>query len=84
MNVFQIFYLMIPAYLANMAPPLVYKLIPINAPMDFGLSIGKVRIFGDHKTWGGFIGGVIVAVIDPQKGPVRLLNIQARERPLSQ
>jgi len=62
MNIFQVFYLMIPAYLANMAPPFT-KHIKWNLPMDFGLSIGGVRIFGDHKTWKGFIAGVAVAVI---------------------
>ena len=29
--------------------------------MDFGLSLGRFRIFGDHKTWAGFFSGVIVA-----------------------
>ncbi len=31
--------------------------------MDFGASIGGIRIFGDHKTWKGFFAGVIVAVV---------------------
>ena len=63
MNIFQLFYLMIPAYVANMAPPLLAKYSPWNAPMDFGLSLNKIRIFGDHKTWAGFVFGVIAAVI---------------------
>jgi len=62
MNIFQLFYLMIPAYVANMAPVLARK-IPWNTPMDFGLSLGGVRIFGDHKTWKGFIIGVVIAVL---------------------
>ncbi len=63
MNIFQLFYLMIPAYLANMAPPVLAKRIPWNAPMDFGFSLGGIRIFGDHKTWAGFFSGLVVAVL---------------------
>jgi len=62
MNIMLVFYLMIPAYLANMAPALIGRYFP-RIPMDFGLSLGKVRIFGDNKTWAGFVSGVVVAVI---------------------
>ena len=63
MNILQLFYLMIPAYLANMTPPVLAKHIPWNAPMDFGTSLGGIRIFGDHKTWAGFVSGIVVAVL---------------------
>ena len=59
----QLLYLMIPAYLANMAPPVLAKHSPWNAPMDFGLSVGGIRIFGSHKTWAGFAIGVLVALL---------------------
>src|SRR5574341_1495087 len=62
-GIVQLFYLMIPAYLANMAPPLLARYSPWNAPMDFGFSLGKIRIFGDHKTWAGFVSGIIVALL---------------------
>lgn len=62
-SLLQLLYLMIPAYLANMAPPVLAKRIPWNAPMDFGLSLGGIRIFGDHKTWAGFVCGIIVALL---------------------
>lgn len=62
MNIMLAFYLMIPAYLANMAPALFGRFFP-RIPMDLGISLGKVRIFGDNKTWGGFVSGVVVAVI---------------------
>jgi len=62
MTLLQLLYLMIPAYVANMAP-VIAKRLPWNYPMDFGLSIGGKRIFGDHKTWKGFIIGVSIAVI---------------------
>jgi len=63
MNILQVFYLMIPAYLANMAPPVLAKHVPWNAPMDFGFSFGGIRIFGDHKTWAGFFCGVVMALL---------------------
>lgn len=59
----QLLYLMIPAYVANMAPPVLAKYSPWNAPMDFGFSLGGIRIFGDHKTWAGFVVGVLAALI---------------------
>ncbi len=63
MNIFLLFYLMIPAYLANMAPPVLARYSPWNAPMDFGVSLGKIRIFGNHKTWAGFVIGIFVALL---------------------
>src|SRR3990172_6960110 len=63
MNIIQVFYVMIPAFLANMAPPVLAKYSPLNAPMDFGFSLGGIRIFGDQKTWAGFVIGIIVAVL---------------------
>ncbi len=62
MNILQLFYLMIPAYLANMMPVFVKK-IPWNSPMDFGLSIGNIRVFGSNKTWKGFVFGIAGAVL---------------------
>jgi CDP-2,3-bis-(O-geranylgeranyl)-sn-glycerol synthase len=62
-SLLQVLYLMIPAYVANMAPPLLAKYSPWNAPMDFGLSLDGVRVFGDHKTWAGFVVGVLAALI---------------------
>lgn len=48
-------YLMIPAYLANMTPPLVRYWKGWNRPIN-------KRWLGDHKTVVGFCSGVIVAV----------------------
>ena len=31
--------------------------------MDFGLSIGNIRIFGNNKTWKGFVFGVAGAIL---------------------
>ncbi|VVB81729.1 CDP-archaeol synthase [uncultured archaeon] len=62
MNILLLLYLMLPAYLANMAPAFFGKRLS-KRPMDFGISLGKTRIFGDNKTWAGFFSGVLVAII---------------------
>jgi CDP-2,3-bis-(O-geranylgeranyl)-sn-glycerol synthase len=56
-------YFFLPAYLANMTPPLVRnaRIFDFLArPVDFGKSIGGKRIFGDHKTWRGVACAVVV------------------------
>lgn len=58
----EVFYAMVPVYLANMSPVL-FRWLPGNAPMDFGLSVGGVRLLGDNKTWRGFVVGVLAAVL---------------------
>jgi CDP-2,3-bis-(O-geranylgeranyl)-sn-glycerol synthase len=53
-----------PAGAANTFPVLTAN-IPglrnLNAPMDFGRSFRGQRIFGAHKTWRGFVTGVVMA-----------------------
>lgn len=55
-------YFYLPAAFANMGAVLS-KYVPffnqIKAPVDFGKSIGDIRIVGDHKTIGGFVFGVL-------------------------
>lgn len=56
----------LPAGIANMTPLIVNKIPGINrwnTPMDFGRSWHGARIFGDHKTWRGFICSVIAATL---------------------
>jgi len=58
-------WLMLPAYAANMAPVFAKKYKFVNSlaiPVDFGIKIGKNRLFGEHKTVRGFVVGVIAAV----------------------
>lgn len=53
----------LPAGIANMTPILAAKtplLKQWNTPMDCGARLHGVRIFGDHKTWRGFIVGTIL------------------------
>lgn len=65
--ILQAVWFILPAYIANMTPPLLSKIKFIqgfNKPMDFGrnFSDGK-RIFGEGKTWLGFILGIICGTI---------------------
>jgi CDP-2,3-bis-(O-geranylgeranyl)-sn-glycerol synthase len=56
----------LPAGVANMTPILVAnipRLKELNAPMDFGRTFRGKRIFGAHKTWRGFIAGILAATI---------------------
>lgn len=55
-----------PAAFANGIPVFVARwpgLKKLEAPMDFGKTYRGKRIFGSHKTWRGFIAGVIIATI---------------------
>jgi CDP-2,3-bis-(O-geranylgeranyl)-sn-glycerol synthase len=53
------FWFFLPAYLANPAAVLVGG----GTPMDFGVTLrDKRRLFGDGKTWRGFVGGGLVGV----------------------
>jgi CDP-2,3-bis-(O-geranylgeranyl)-sn-glycerol synthase len=56
----------LPAAIANVTPILVAKmpgLRNLDMPMDFGHLFRGKRIFGSHKTWRGFISGLIMATL---------------------
>lgn len=57
----QIFWLFFPAGLANMAPVL-FKWIPFDTPIDFDKTWRGKVIFGPHKTYRGFIVGILSAI----------------------
>ncbi len=57
------FVFFLPAGIANMMPVLVAKVPFLNVAMDFGHSFRGKRIFGDHKTWRGFVFGIFGAGI---------------------
>jgi len=51
-------YFFLPAYFANMTPPLVRNariFESLDKPVDFGKSVAGKRIFGSHKTWRGVV-----------------------------
>lgn len=58
--------LFFPAAIANMMPVFANKIPKLNqwhTPMDFGKTWKGVRLFGDHKTWRGFITGTVIGSI---------------------
>lgn len=64
-NILRALWIFLPAYVANMAPVLVAKIIPgWNTPMDGG-RVGKdgMRILGPGKTWRGLVGGAVFGAI---------------------
>lgn len=59
-------YFFLPAYFANITPPLINKAALFNffdRPVDFGKNFLGWPIFGSHKTWRGVIFGVIVGLL---------------------
>lgn len=62
MSVWQLLFLMVPAYVANMAPVLV-KWWKWTAPLDCGLAVGGARLLGDNKTWRGVIAGTVAGAV---------------------
>ncbi len=59
-------YLLLPVYLANMAPVIVQRLgywKQLAKPIDGGLKLFGQDLLGKGKTWRGLIIGVLVAMI---------------------
>lgn len=65
MIILQALYLMLPAYLANMAPVIAGKIWghKFSQPLDFGKKYQGRDILGKNKTWRGLLVAVIVAII---------------------
>jgi len=61
--VLKCFYLMLPAYFANMAPVIVKKINILVFPIDFNKKINNKPILGKNKTFRGLTFGIIFAVI---------------------
>lgn len=60
------FYLILPAYIANMMPVLFAHaqwLEGLAQPVDGGRRLGAQTIFGPHKTWRGLIVGTVFGFI---------------------
>ena len=57
------FYLMLPAYFANMAPVIVKRIDFLAFPVDFSKTLGKKPILGKNKTFRGLIFGIVFAII---------------------
>lgn len=60
------FYFFLPAYFANMTPPIARKIGIfkfLEKPVDFNKKFFDQPIFGSHKTWRGVILGAIVGTL---------------------
>ena len=56
-------YLLLPGLIANMVPPLCKPIGWLKYPIDFGMKWKGKRIFGDHKTFRGFVFGIMFAML---------------------
>ena len=63
MFLLKCFYLMLPAYFANMAPVMVKKINLFVFPIDFNRKINNNPILGKNKTFRGLIFGIVFAII---------------------
>lgn len=62
----QTIYIALPAIAANTTPPSaaqLHVLESLNKPIDFGRTFRGKRIFGDHKTFRGYVIGIPAAII---------------------
>lgn len=57
-----VFWFFLPAGVANMVP-ILFKWLPLlDTPIDFNKKIGELPVFGPHKTYRGFLVGIIFAI----------------------
>ncbi len=63
MLLLKCFYLMLPAYFANMAPVMVKKINLFAAPIDFNKKMNGNPLLGKNKTYRGLVFGIVFAVI---------------------
>ena len=61
--ILKCFYLMLPAYFANMAPVMVRRISIFAFPIDSNKKMNNKPILGKNKTFRGFIFGTISGVI---------------------
>ncbi len=61
--VLKCFYLMLPAYFANMAPVIVKRMGLLGFPIDYGKKISGKPVLGENKTFRGLVFGIIFAVL---------------------
>ncbi|MEM1988525.1 MAG: CDP-2,3-bis-(O-geranylgeranyl)-sn-glycerol synthase [Candidatus Woesearchaeota archaeon] len=63
LGILQAVWFLLPAYVANSAPVVVYKINFLNVPVDFNKKYKGKPIFGTHKTWRGLFFGVLFGMI---------------------
>ena len=61
--IIKTFWFLLPAAVANMSP-VIFKWVPfLNYPVDFNYSFKGKPLFGKHKTYRGFLFGVLMAIL---------------------
>ena len=65
--ILESFLLFLPAFAGNAMPVLISRIKLFNglfkAPLDAGVLFGSNRLFGENKTWGGLLAGLIAGLI---------------------
>ena len=65
-KVVQSLFFFLPGYIANMFPVVLTNvrwMQFLKKPVDCGVKIGKMSLFGEHKTYFGFLAGVFGGVV---------------------
>jgi CDP-2,3-bis-(O-geranylgeranyl)-sn-glycerol synthase len=60
--ILQCFYLMLPAYFANMAPVISKKINFLNVPIDLNIKLNNKPILGKNKTFRGLFFGILFSI----------------------
>ncbi|MAG39116.1 hypothetical protein CMO90_03435 [Candidatus Woesearchaeota archaeon] len=63
MMLLEAIYYFLPAYIANMVPPLFQWLPLLDTPLDFNKKFRGRRIFGSHKTIRGILLGSVFGIL---------------------
>ncbi len=58
----KLFWLFLPAGIANMSPVFFRRLSILNIPIDFNKKLGREAFFGPNKTYRGFLVGLILSI----------------------
>lgn len=62
-TILKAMWFLVPAYVANSVPVLVYRINFLNVPVDFNKKFLGKPIFGTHKTWRGLFFGVLFGTL---------------------
>ena len=68
------FYLLLPAYFANITASLAGRLKFLPQPLDFNKKLGNNFILGAGKTLGGSLSGIIIAILTAGLQKLLFLN----------
>ena len=63
MPTLALLYFMLPAYVANLVPPLLRKVSLLDYPLELGFHFRKKPLLGSHKTWRGLVFGTAAGTV---------------------